>query len=236
MTDNQLQSNRANAQLSTGPRTEPGKRRSSFNGFKHGLCSKVHIATPQETEAFQAHCAAYREELAPVGVIESDLVQLIAEDRWRLKRAHAIENSIFAGGIHLHSAEHDTGRPEVDDALAEGQTWVDQSRFLATLTIYEQRIQRSLRENAAALNAHQIARKQAHHQAQKDAVLLAAIAEKQGEVYNPAPDFPNPADHGGFAYDAAETRRLVDRDRRLREAVYLNQPLPRLPAILPRAA
>jgi hypothetical protein len=124
MSDKQLEANRANAQLSTGPRTEAGKQRSSFNGFKSGIYSKVHIATPEETESFKLHCAAYRDELAPAGAIETDLVQLIAEDRWRVKRAHCIENALFAQGIHQHSIEHDTGRAEVDDALAEGQTWI----------------------------------------------------------------------------------------------------------------
>ena len=114
MTALQLEANRANAQLATGPATASGKRRSSFNAFKHGLCGKVHIATPEESEAFARHCHAYRESLAPVGPIESDLVQLIAEDRWRLKRARAIENNIFAVGINEHASDIESGDQQID--------------------------------------------------------------------------------------------------------------------------
>ncbi len=96
---------------STGPRTPAGKRRASFNAFRHGLTSKVHIHTPEESEAFRAHCQAYRAELAPVGAQETDIVQSIAEDRWRLKRARAIENNIFAEGINRHAGETAIRRP-----------------------------------------------------------------------------------------------------------------------------
>jgi len=37
MTDKQLQANQANAQHSTGPKTEAGKNRSRLNAGRHGL-------------------------------------------------------------------------------------------------------------------------------------------------------------------------------------------------------
>ena len=65
MTQSQLAANRANAQLSTGPRTEEGKKRSSLNAFRHGLTGQIVIHTPEDQDAFQKHCDAIREELAP---------------------------------------------------------------------------------------------------------------------------------------------------------------------------
>jgi hypothetical protein len=210
--------------------------RAPFQAFKPSASSKIHIATPEDTQSFQAHCAAYHSELAPNGPIERDLVQLIAEDRWRLKRAHCIENSLFARGINQHAHQHDTGRFEVDDALAEGQTWIDQSRYLTALTQYEQRVQRSIKENTAALNVRQMERKQACQQAQKEAIMLAAVAESQGEAYDPAPDFANPADCGGFVFDPSETARLLDRGHRMDQAFQLMLLIPSLPKVRPQAA
>jgi len=89
--------------------TEPGKRRVSFNAFGHGLAGKVHVHTPEESEAFRVHCQAYQAEFAPVGIQETDLVQLIAENRWRLKRARSIESNIFAAGIDAHAGEIESG-------------------------------------------------------------------------------------------------------------------------------
>jgi hypothetical protein len=89
MTQSQFAANRANAKLSTGPRTEEGKKRSSLNAFRHGLTGQIVIHTPEDQAAFQKHCDAIREALAPVGALEFDLAQAIAEDKWRLNRACA---------------------------------------------------------------------------------------------------------------------------------------------------
>jgi hypothetical protein len=45
-----LAANRANAKRSKGPTSEAGRRRSSLNSLKHGLCSKV-VLTDDEAEA-----------------------------------------------------------------------------------------------------------------------------------------------------------------------------------------
>ena len=87
MTAAQLAARRDNAQLSTGPKTPEGKKRSSLNAFRHGLTGQIVIHTPEDRAAFQQHCDAIREALAPVDALETDLAQAIAEDRWRLNRA-----------------------------------------------------------------------------------------------------------------------------------------------------
>ncbi len=236
MTDRQLESNRANSQFSTGPRTEEGKRRSRFNAVKHNLYSKVHIATPEEIAAFEAHCAGYRKSLAPVGFEEQELAHAIAEDRWRLKRARAIENSIFARGIHDRSINFETGHTEINEALAEGQIWTEQAKFLTALTQFEQRIQRSIREHTAELKALQEARREAYNQSREEAILLAQLSESKGEIYDPAPDFADPSEHGGFVFHAPSLNRYVDRDMRLREAGNLRNWVPIRSQTLPQAA
>jgi hypothetical protein len=99
MTEVQLIANRANAQFSSGPRTEEGKQRSSLNAFRHGLTGQIVIHTPEDQAAFQKHCEAIREDLKPLGALETTLAQSIAEDYWRLNRARALENAIFTFGL-----------------------------------------------------------------------------------------------------------------------------------------
>src|SRR5580658_19059 len=82
----------------TAPKSEAGTQRTRLNAYKHGLTGQIHILTAAEQTAFDAHCKAICEALAPVGTLEIDLAQAIVEGRWRLKRARAIESGIFAAG------------------------------------------------------------------------------------------------------------------------------------------
>ena len=82
----------------TGPTTDAGKQRSRINAYKHGLTGQTLLVTADEHDAFEKHCRAIVEALAPVGSLEQQLAQSIAADHWRLNRARAIENGIFAIG------------------------------------------------------------------------------------------------------------------------------------------
>ena len=88
----QLVANLANAKHSTGPKTEAGKHRTRLNAYRHGLTGQICLLTADEHEAFEQHCTGIRESLEPVGALEIDLAQSIAEDHWRLKRALEAKN------------------------------------------------------------------------------------------------------------------------------------------------
>ena len=218
MTDNQLEANRANAQLSTGPKTPEGKRRASLNSYRHGLTGQIQIGTPEETEVFRAHCEAIRNEYNPAGPTETFLTLSIAEDMWRLQRARALENGIFAQGFRDHVDQINAGHPEVDTALAQSQTWTDQAHNLQLLTVYEGRIRRTLEKNTAQLKALQSERKALHEKAAKQAALFMELAESKGEIYLPAYDFSPAREWGGFVFSAPEIDRVRDRERRFQEA------------------
>jgi hypothetical protein len=170
MTEAQLKARRENAKRSTGPRTIEGRKRSSLNAFRHGLTGQIVVHTPmsaqakplcavgEDQQAFKKHCDGIREALAPVGALETDLAQAIAEDRWRLNRARALENAIFALG-QTEDVPQDSDNLELDAALAQARTWIAHARELNLLTIYENRIRRSVEKNTAELRALQAERK-----------------------------------------------------------------------------
>ncbi|HEY6347129.1 MAG TPA: hypothetical protein VIY49_37030 [Bryobacteraceae bacterium] len=186
MTEAQLNARRENAKLSTGPTTQEGKKRSSLNAFRHGLTGQIVVQTLEDQEAFNKHCDGIREALAPVGALELDLAQAIAEDRWRLNRARALENSIFALGQTEHVPD-DSDNPDVDAALAQGRTWIAHARELQLLSIYENRIRRSVEKNTAELRALQAQRKFAPVEAQLRRFLNARF---EGGNDDPAGDVP----------------------------------------------
>jgi hypothetical protein len=210
MSPSQLTANRANAQHSTGPTSEAGKHAVSQNSLRHGLSGRTHAALPGEHEAYQRHCQSIIEALAPVGVIETALAQDIAASRWRLARAHAMENALFA-----KLAEAGSG---FDYAENQAAAWTDPATGLQRIALYANRIQRAIEHSSAKLEAMQAERKAAYAQAQEEAILLTQLAQSKGETYNPTPDFPATSNRAGFVYSAPEIARLISRRVRLEEA------------------
>jgi len=91
MTNDQLTANQANSQLSTGPRTEEGKARSSQNSLKHGVFAKTIVLPGESQEEFDALLAGLRKDHKPEGETESNLVRGLAEIQWRLDRLRRYE-------------------------------------------------------------------------------------------------------------------------------------------------
>jgi hypothetical protein len=50
----QIAANRHNAEKSTGPRTEAGKRRSRRNALRHGLCAETVVEILEDVEDYKA--------------------------------------------------------------------------------------------------------------------------------------------------------------------------------------
>ena len=91
-----LEANRRNAQRSTGPKTEAGKKRSRYNAYKHGIFSWHALESygfgSEDGDQFRGLLNMLREDREPVGVLEEVLVDRIAVCIWRLKRALQYEN------------------------------------------------------------------------------------------------------------------------------------------------
>src|SRR5262245_36800226 len=87
--------NAVNAALSTGPRTEEGKARSSRNAVKHGLTSKQIVIAPGQEEKFaELHDSLY-DQLAPEGAIEMNLFNMLIHAAWNLERFRALEAQLI---------------------------------------------------------------------------------------------------------------------------------------------
>jgi hypothetical protein len=99
----QLEANRRNAQLSTGPRSEEGKSASRRNAIKHGLLARQVVARgylhQESPDEFKTLCREYRESLAPVGPLEEMLVGQIIMVVWRLRRVRMAEAAEVATNV-----------------------------------------------------------------------------------------------------------------------------------------
>ncbi len=210
ISEKQLAANRRNAQRSTGPRTDEGKKASALNARRHNLTGQVTAMTDADRIMHDAFSASIVENLAPEGAMETQLAQRIATDSWRLNRASAIEDNLFALGHNAKSDEIETEDPEIHAALTAAKVFTAESRQLQLLTLYEQRINRNIQKNLATLQALQAARIAKHEAEMKDAKKLFQLSEMKGLRYEPVKD--------GFVFSNAEIHAAIDKDRRLQRA------------------
>lgn len=187
ISEKQLEANRRNARKSTGPRTAEGKRASSHNALRHALTAQVSIMTEEDRAAHDDFCDRIVESLAPKGANESDLAQLIAEDRWRLHRIHAVEDNIFALGFFGVASAVDADHPEVHAALTQARVFLSNTNQFNLLSLYAQRTNRDIERNTRQLRQLQAERRARYEQELSEAARAAQrIAPGQGEPFDPA--------------------------------------------------
>jgi septal ring factor EnvC (AmiA/AmiB activator) len=195
----------------TGPTSAAGKETVSRNALVHGLSGRTHACLPGEEGPYEQFCREMLQALTPVGILEQSVAEDIADDRWRRRRAIAMENALYS-----RIAQEQPDSSDLAAALADA--YLDASKGLRTVALYANRLQRTIEKNTAYLESLQAKRKAAHAQAQEEAILLTQLAEANGKTYDPAPDFPCPEAVGQFVYSAPEIKRLIARASRLADA------------------
>jgi len=201
------QTNRANAQQSTGPNTEEGKKRAALNALRHGLTGQIVVMPSEDLAEYKRHARAFFDEYKPQGAIEEQPVQTISDTAWRLNRVPAIEANILALGIRKHKVHIRTAEPEIRVALAAAKTFREQVQALANISIYEQRLSRQFYRAIDQLRDLQAARRTQVAQPKKRAAVVEMpkiedLPVTTGFVCssaNPAPEIRQPAAPESFS-------------------------------------
>ncbi len=139
-TQPQIIANRINAASSTGPQTIEGKTRSAANAVTLGLFTVRDFIRPGEEDQHALLCAALKEELHPIGLIEETLAAEVIHAAWRLQRCSHVEAGL----------SHQPLDPMEDFAADRIQNSVDRARDQS---------QRHLLRLIAELRRHQNGRK-----------------------------------------------------------------------------
>ncbi len=170
---------------STGPRTEEGKRKSALNATRHGLTGRTIVMPYEDLDAYHTFCKELFEDLAPETPLERQYAQTFCDTQWRLNRARSIEDSMYALG-HFEAAGHiETEHPQVHAALTAARVFRDDSKSFANLSLYEQRLQRTLDKSLNQLRTLQAER--------KARLKAAAPEEKAAAVQTRAPQEETPS-------------------------------------------
>ncbi len=198
----QLAANKQNAQHSTGATTPEGRAASSLNALRHGMCSMKALLPSDNAQAYEDFVASHFARHSPSTDEESELVQIIANNSWRLLKVTPEEQAIIEYGRsqsdpNLFAEEKNPARRA---ALIEASINAAVEKRLHNLRLHERRIRKQLTEDLARLKTIQTERKEKPVREAQEATAenfqqvsrILNIAQKAAATNLPF----NPADFG----------------------------------------
>jgi len=198
--------NRANAKLSTGPRTESGKQRSSLNALRHGLTARTSVLPTEDPETYQRHIQQFLDEYAPATVTETQLVHEIANTAWRLNRIPFLEAELLSQN-------------------PSPQALIQQ---LATLGLHGSRLSRQFQKAVDQLRDIQEERHRLERRQLTEAAELLIRHQRKGLPWEPADFLP---EQSGFVFSKEQIERHARKLILQNPAFYpaIARPLPSAP-------
>ncbi len=186
LSEKQLEANRANAQKSTGPKTEAGKKRSALNATRHGLTGQVVVLPEEDLAAFNQLAAEIVASFEPYDAKERQLAQSYATFQWRINRAAAIEDTMFTLGLMEEVAENlNIEHPEAHNATSNAKTFRAEAQAFERLSIYTQRLVNCAAKVLNELKQLQAERRQRHESEIVEATRLFKLHRMQSKTFDP---------------------------------------------------
>jgi len=198
--------NRANALLSTGPRTAAGKQRSSKNALTHGLTSQSPVLATEDLAAYQLHCRKFFDEYLPATPTETQFTQELADTAWRLNRIPSLEAALLD-----RAANPPTDQARIDFDI------VDAHRALATLGLHYQRLSRQFQKTMDHLREIQSERRREEKRDLEHAAAILELHKRKGIPYDLAQD--------GFVFSKDQVEAFSQRLMRLNESRHIEHVL-----------
>lgn len=213
--------NHANALHSTGPRTEPGKQRSSLNALRHGLTAQTAVLPTEDPDAYQRHIQQFLDEYAPATPTETQLVHEIANTAWRLNRIPFLESELLS-----RAANPPTEQAAIDFDI------VDAHRALATLGLHGSRLSRQFQKALDQLRDIQEERRHLERRQLTEVAELFLRHRHKGLPWEPASLFSQ----AGFVFSNEQVERRANELIRNNPAFYAAKPQSLIPQVGPSLA
>jgi hypothetical protein len=129
-------SSQLNGKRSRGPKTGPGKLRSSQNAVRHGLLAKCVLLSNESQPGFEMLLSQYVDRLNPQDGVELGMVEEMTAAWWRVRRAWAIENELMEAEVARQPGEDDVTR------IAQAFRTLSSTPELNLIQRYETRLHR----------------------------------------------------------------------------------------------
>lgn len=98
--------NAANAQLSTGTRTEEGKKKSSQNARTHGLTAQIPVIPEEDRAAFHQLREQLHAETKPQGTLQQIIFEELVHAAWNLRRIRVMESGVDEAKLERLARHH----------------------------------------------------------------------------------------------------------------------------------
>jgi hypothetical protein len=182
----QVAANLANAQASTGPKSDEGKKRSSLNALKTGLTGRTILMPGDDAAAYQDHVCRFIDEFEPATAREEELVQSLADTRWRLLRIPVLEANLYALGQLEFAEKFGSEAGPVAAGLIQAHTFLAYQKQFSNLAIQETRLCRRFEKEMAELKQLLAGRFDRERQQLDDAAHLYLTAKRDNKPFDPA--------------------------------------------------
>jgi hypothetical protein len=187
----QIEANRKNAQKSTGPTSDSGKEAVRFNALKSGIDAASLIIPGEDPDQFSKLAEGFTDSWQPANAAESELVDHLIEDAWRLRRLRSAESQIWTRSIEgRRTVRRHNPRTEVGDAYSGNcDTFGRLQRQAASIKRTHHQTTLDLQRLQAARKAAEAAEAAALARAAAEAAALEAAQALPPE---PLPECPRP--------------------------------------------
>jgi hypothetical protein len=181
----QIAANQKNSQLSTGPKSETGKSKSSLNAVKTGLTGATVLLPSDDVAAYERLVASSFAAWKPATDREKVLVQSIGDTEWRFLRIPSLESGIYALA-RLQFASKFEDQPEaLRSTLLDAYVFQTSRRDLTNLSIQESRLRRQREKDMAELKQLQQERIAKHETRLNAAAHMYERFKENGDLFDP---------------------------------------------------
>jgi len=185
-TEAQIAANRANSELSTGPKTPEGKARVSHNAVKNALTGATVLLPTDDAAVYEQYARNAYARWQPANQAEEFLVQSILDTEWRLLRIPVLIEATWALARH-NFADLFADHPEpVRSMMLEAHINEVKGRELRNLALQDARLTRKRDRHIAELKELQAERLKRREQLLNAAAKMYERFEEENLEFQPS--------------------------------------------------
>jgi hypothetical protein len=186
-----------------------------MNALRHGLTARVVVLPTEDMDAYQAFSKEIVDSLDAQTPVERQFAHTVADNQWRINRIRSIEDGMLGMGHFESAGDFDCPSSEIHSAMTAARAFRNDSKSFVNLSIYEQRLHRSMKDALRQLRELQTERRERQKIEMDDAIRLLKTRQMKG-----LPCEPEAATtENKFVYASAEIAAEAARRARLEDSL-----------------